>query len=46
MKKVCFFIVAAICASTAGFAQDTINPLKGDIRVTSTNKIYQLNSEI
>lgn len=33
MKKVCFFIVAAICVSTVGFAQDTINPLKGDIRV-------------
>lgn len=33
MKKVFFFVVASICMSAVSFAQDTINPLKGDIRV-------------
>jgi len=33
MKKVFFFVVATICLSVVSFAQDTPNPLKGDIRV-------------
>jgi arabinan endo-1,5-alpha-L-arabinosidase len=33
MKKVFFFVVASICLCAVSFAQDTINPLKGDIRV-------------
>ena len=33
MKKVFFFVVASLCLCAVSFGQDTINPLKGDIRV-------------